>query len=154
VKTAFLFPEKSWPSSRNAGFSLFTSSAPDFCFESTFKQEGQEEIISSYAIGDKAVDLADEPDDKLAIWLSKDLSDALGVEKAVRGTFLKRKAWQNDKCIGGAYSFYRPGQRFNVRSRLQRRHQRVFFFGEHLSEQWQGFMEVAIETGEAAAEAL
>jgi monoamine oxidase len=153
VKTAFQFPEKFWPSSRNAGFSLFTNRASDFCFESTFRQEGPEGIICSYAIGDKADDLADERGDKLAMWLSEDLASALG-EKTILGKFLERKAWQREECIRGAYAFYRPGQWFNIRPILQRPHQRVSFAGEHLSEAWQGFMEGAIETGQAAADAL
>jgi monoamine oxidase len=155
VKTAFQFPKKFWPYSKdkNAGFSLFTSRASDFCFESTFRQEGPEGIICSYAIGDKADDLADERGDRLAEWLSADLAIALGIE-TIQGKFLQRKSWQGDKRIGGAYAFYRPGQWFHVRPALQRPHQRVSFAGEHLSEAWQGFMEGAIQTGEAAADAL
>jgi monoamine oxidase len=153
VKTAFQFPEKFWPDSKDVGFSLFTSRASDFCFESTFRQEGPEGIICSYAIGDKADDLADEHGDRLAEWLSGDLAAALGT-KTIQGKFLQRKAWQRDKRIGGAYAFYRPGQWFHVRPTLQWPHQRVSFAGEHLSERWQGFMEGAIETGEAAADAL
>ena len=153
VKTAFLFPKKFWADKTVEGFSLFTNRASDFCFESTFGQKGDEGIICSYAIGDKADDLADEHGDELAKWLSEDLSDSLGTER-VYGKFLHRKAWQRDKCIGGAYALYRPGQWFHVRPALQRPHQRVSFAGEHLSEEWQGFMEGAIETGEAAADAL
>jgi monoamine oxidase len=153
VKTAFLFPEKFWPEKKVAGFSLFTNRASDFCFDSTFGQEGPEGIICSYAIGDKADDLADERGNDLAKWLSKDLSTALGTS-IIYGTFLHRKPWQRDECVGGAYAFYRPGQWFAVRPALQRPHQRVSFAGEHLSERWQGFMEGAIETGEAAANAL
>ena len=153
VKTAFLFPEKFWPNLRATGFSLFTNRASDFCFESTFGQDGPEGIICSYAIGDKADDLADEQGDKLAKWLSEDLATSLGRTTAY-GVFLHRKAWQLDKCIGGAYAFYRPGQWFCVRPALQRPYHRVCFAGEHLSEQWQGFMEGAIETGEAAADAV
>jgi hypothetical protein len=61
VKTAFLLTEKFWPGKKTAGFSLFTNRASDFCFESTFGQDDPEGIICSYAIGDKADDLADEP---------------------------------------------------------------------------------------------
>jgi len=90
---------------------------------------------------------------ELAKWLSEDLSDSPGTER-LYGKFLHRKARQRDRCIGGAYAFYRPGQWFHVRPALQRPHQRVSFAGEHLSEEWQGFMEGAIETGEAAADDL
>jgi monoamine oxidase len=36
---------------------------------------------------------------------------------------------------------------------LQKPHGKVLFAGEHLAD-WQGFMEGAVETGEAAADAL
>jgi monoamine oxidase len=153
MKTAVLFHQKFWPRNLDQGFSLFTNRASDFCFESTFLQEGPEGIICSYAIGDKADDLADEKDDDLARWISEDVSKALGFQP-ILGEFLHRKPWQRDKCIGGAYAFYRPGQWFTIRPALQRSHRQVAFAGEHLSENWQGFMEGAVETGEAAAEAL
>ncbi len=152
MKTAVLFSERLWPESKS-GFSLFTNRASDFCFDSTFGQEGNEGIICSYAIGDKADDLADETDQDLARWIAEDVSAALG-KTNITAQFLHRKEWQRDECIGGAYAFYRPGQWFKVRSALQRPHGRVAFAGEHLSEAWQGFMEGAIETGEAAAENL
>jgi len=159
IKTAFVFPQRFWPKFSRSGFSLFTSQASDFCFDSTFRQEGPEGIICSYAIGDKADDLADEPGASLAKWISEDLLDAVLPGKStdrekLRGSFLKRQPWQREKCIGGAYAFYRPGQWFHVRPTLLRPHQRVLFAGEHLSEAWQGFMEGAVETGEAAADVL
>jgi monoamine oxidase len=40
-----------------------------------------------------------------------------------------------------------------VRPALARAHGKVLFAGEHLAE-WQGFMEGAVVTGEAAAQAL
>lgn len=153
IKSTFLFPEKFWPSFARSGFSVFTSRASDFCFESTYGQEGPERIICSYAIGDKADDLADEKGSDLAEWLSKDLSDALG-KANIQATFLKKQPWQREHRIGGAYAFYRPGQWFSVRPTLALPHMRVSFAGEHLSEAWQGFMEGAIETGEAAADQL
>jgi monoamine oxidase len=68
--------------------------------------------------------------------------------------YLNQKAWQHEKSIGGAYAFYRPNQWFKVLPALARPHGRVMFAGEHLSDAWQGFMEGAVETGEAAADAL
>jgi monoamine oxidase len=63
-------------------------------------------------------------------------------------------AWQRDEFTKGAYAIYRPGQWFGVRPHLLKPHLKVLFAGEHLSDDWQGFMEGAIETGEAAAESL
>jgi monoamine oxidase len=163
AKTAVLFHnrfwDKKWRRSKGSGFSMFSNRVSDFCFESTFGQEGPEGIICSYAIGDKADDLAHEARHRLADWISGDICEALRVDPKrikpkIHPTFLHQKAWQLDECVGGAYAFYHPGQWFRVRGALAQTHGQVMFAGEHLSENWQGFMEGAIETGEAAAKKL
>jgi monoamine oxidase len=70
VKTAVLFEEKIWPQYNHSGFSMFSGRVSDFCFESTFRQDGPEGIVCSYAIGDKADDLAGEAPDQVAKWIS------------------------------------------------------------------------------------
>jgi monoamine oxidase len=153
MKTAVMFSKRFWPKYKNSGFSLFTNRASDFVFESTFGQDGPEGILCSYAVGDKADDLADEQPELMARWIGDDACEALG-RKRVLGKYLHHKPWQRDDCIGGAYAFYRPGQWFSILPILQRPHMRVAFAGEHLSADWQGFMEGAVETGEAAADSL
>jgi monoamine oxidase len=158
AKTAVLFHsrfwDKGWHRSKGSGFSMFSNRVSDFCFESTLGQDGPEGIICSYAIGDKADDLANERGQSVADWIAGDICEALRVKHKIRGTFLHQKAWQLDECVGGAYAFYRPGQWFKVRRALAQTHGLVMFAGEHLSENWQGFMEGAVETGEAAAKKL
>jgi monoamine oxidase len=157
MKTAVFFREKFWVEKNadgKSGFSLFTNRASDFVFESTFGQDSSGGILCSYAIGDKADDLANETHPDLARWIGGDVQKALNVKRKVHGEYIDHKAWQTEESIGGAYAFYRPGQWFNVRPALQRSHERVAFAGEHLSEDWQGFMEGAVETGEAAADSL
>lgn len=61
--------------------------------------------------------------------------------------------WQRDTFTDGAYALYKPGQWFGIRPILARPHGKVLFAGEHIAD-WQGFMEGAIETGEAAAKSL
>jgi monoamine oxidase len=51
----------------------------------------------------------------------------------------------------GAYAMYGVGQWFGIMPVLQHSFMQTHFAGEHLSDSWQGFMEGAIETGEAAA---
>jgi len=169
MKTAVHFPKRFWEepiADTKGGFSLFTNRASDYVFESSFGQEGPDGILCSYAIGDKAEDLADETNEDMAKWIGDDVREALqGLEtlvdpralknkKSSRGKYIKHMPWQQEPGIGGAYAFYRPGQWFEVRPALLRPHRRVFFAGEHLSDDWQGFMEGAVETGEAAAEDL
>lgn len=158
MKTAVLYANRFWEKAKpakEAGFSVFTSRASDFCFDSTFGQPGKMGILCSYSIGDKADDLAAENNpNNLMKWITEDVVCAVQPKRdvVVAPIDVRPQPWQKETAIGGAYAFYRPGQWFAVREALARPHRkRVFFAGEHLSEEAQGFMEGAVETGEASA---
>jgi len=158
TKTAVLCSYRFWPSPTNGGFSACTTLASDFCFDSTFGQDGKQGILSSYAVGDKADDIASSPLDQLKYWIVEDVAHALNLtwnEKQSLDTAVavEQQAWQADHFTQGAYAFYRPGQWFTVMPALKKRFRRVFFAGEHIAE-WQGFMEGAVETGYEAAESI
>jgi monoamine oxidase len=157
MKTAVLYANRFWTDQRRLGFSVFTGRVSDYCFDSTFKQKGPGGILCSYAIGDKADDLAREPNPNAVMkWITEDVASAVrpGPDVPIAPIRIKPKAWQREPWIGGAYAFYRPGQWFHVRPLLARPFWRVRFAGEHLSEDWQGFMEGAVQTGQAAADGL
>jgi monoamine oxidase len=158
TKTAVLCSQRFWPSPTKGGFSVCTNVASDFCFDSTFRQKGKHGILSSYAVGDKADDIASSPLDQLKYWIVEDVAHALDPtcnEKRSRdiAVAIERQAWQADHFTQGAYAFYRPGQWFTVRPALKKPFRRVFFAGEHIAD-WQGFMEGAIATGYQAAESI
>jgi monoamine oxidase len=158
TKTAVLCSERFWPKPPKGGFSVFTSLASDFCFDSTLKQDGTRGILCSYAIGDKADDIASAPIDELKDWIVEDVSNAAGLgwtRDQIKKVAMKaqRQAWQDDEFTRGAYAFYRPGQWFTIRPILQRPHRKVFFAGEHIADE-QGFMEGAVVTGRDAADNL
>jgi monoamine oxidase len=158
TKTAVLCSERFWPTPPRGGFSVFTTLASDFCFDSTLGQKGNRRILCSYAIGDKADDIAAAPIHKLKNWIVEDVANAaqLGWKPKQVGKVAltaKRQPWQKDKFIRGAYAFYRPGQWFTIRPILQRPHGKVFFAGEHIADE-QGFMEGAVVTGRDAADNL
>jgi monoamine oxidase len=154
MKSAVLYPERFWPTPKSGGFSVFTSRVSDFCFDSSYLQQGSGAILCSYAIGEKADDLAAEPNKKNVMrWITEDVVSATSPKKKAHPLAIQTQPWQEQKGIGGAYAFYRPGQWFTVRPLLLQSHGRVLFAGEHLAD-WQGFMEGAINTGEAAADAL
>lgn len=163
TKTAVLCSERFWPKPPKGGFSVFTSLASDFCFDSTAGQKGKLGILCSYAIGNKADDIAAAPIHELKDWIVKDVATAanLGWDRDGKGDLRVKKTalrarcqkWQNDKLTRGAYAFYRPGQWFTIRPVLQRPHGKVFFAGEHIAEE-QGFMEGAVVTGRYAADQL
>jgi monoamine oxidase len=156
MKTAVLYANRFWRKERGLGFSVFTGRVSDCCFESTFRQKGPGGILCSYAIGDKADDLAREPNRNTVMrWITEDVASAIRPDPQIplAPINMERQPWQREPWIGGAYAFYRPGRWFRVRPLLARPFGRVHFAGEHLSEDWQGFMEGAVQTGEAAADA-
>jgi monoamine oxidase len=154
VKTAVLFNRRFWRSGPGYGFSAFTGGVSDFCFDSTFLQSGTRGILCSYAIGDKADDIAAAPEEKVSGWIREDMLELVSrnEHRDVKVLDQEQMAWQQTE-IGGAYALYRPGQWFGIRGLLKKAHGRVHFAGEHLAD-WQGFMEGAVETGQSAAEAL
>jgi monoamine oxidase len=149
VKNQVLFNERFWGAE---DFSLVSDATSHYYFHSTQKQPGKQGILCSYAVGEKADVLASQNSRRRSEIVARDL---LPLDK--RAPELARNiqsmAWQRDAYTQGAYAFYRPGQWFTVRPILQQPHGKVLFAGEHLAD-WQGFMEGAVVTGEAAAKAL
>jgi monoamine oxidase len=156
MKTVVLFEERFWLENKTTKFSCFTDNASDFIFDATlgqpFNRSKSEGILCSYAIGDKADDLAARGTEELRRLIEQDLT-RLFPGKNTRAIAIERYAWQEDKYTQGAYAFYRPGQWFPVRDALGTPLDEVFFAGEHLADE-QGFMDGAIDTGEDAAKAV
>jgi monoamine oxidase len=157
VKTTVLYQTRFWEKCKfkpqGGGYSWFTDGVSDFCFDATQGQRDDERgIICSYAVGDKADDLAHEPLDKLQGWITEDIEDACGLNRGTGVAIdIHRQPWQLNPFSQGAYAYYRSGQWLALRPLLRKSHLRVHFAGEHLDEEWQGFMEGAVRTGEDAA---
>lgn len=150
VKNSVLYDERFWEAD---DFSMVTDTTSHYYFHSTQKQAGKQGILTAYAIGDKADVLASQDDQRRMEIITKDLIPfKANAPNLARG--IASYAWQRDEFTKGSYALYRPGQWFSVRPALLKPHGKVLFAGEHLSDDWQGFMEGAIETGEAAAESL
>ena len=131
---------------------MITDTTSHYYFHSTQNQPGTEGILTAYAIGEKADVLASQNDRRRMNVIARDLVDFnADAPRLAKG--IASYAWQRDEYTEGAYALYRPGQWFGIRPVLQRPHLKVLFAGEHLAD-WQGFMEGAIETGEAAADSL
>lgn len=148
-KNSVLYEKRFW---KDENFSMVSDVTSHYYFHSTQNQAGKEGILTSYAIGEKADILASQSDERRMKIITRDLTDFdEDAPKLAKG--IASYAWQRDKYTDGAYALYRPGQWFGIRPILQRPHGKVLFAGEHLAD-WQGFMEGAIETGEAAAQSL
>ena len=160
VKTVVLYKTKFWLGARfqpsGGGYSWFTEGVSDFCFDATQAQnQDPHGILCSYAIGDKADDLARASLDDLKQWITGDVEKACGLPPGTAEPIaIQRQPWQEDPFTQGAYAYYRSGQWFTVRPILRKPHLRVHFAGEHLDDDWQGFMEGAVRTGEEAADRI
>jgi monoamine oxidase len=149
VKNQILFKERFWGAE---DFSLVSDVTSHYYFHSTKNQPGKQGILCSYAIGEKADILASQSSGRRSDIITRDLLP-LNRKAPELALNIQSMAWQRDAYTQGAYAFYRPGQWFTLRPILQQPHGKVLFAGEHLAE-WQGFMEGAVVTGEAAAQAL
>ena len=148
-KNSVLYDERFW---KDENFSLVSDVTSHYYFHSTQNQPGKQGILTSYAIGEKADVLASQSEARRMRIIANDLTDFdPNAPKLAKG--IASYAWQRDKFTDGAYALYKPGQWFGIRPILQRPHRNILFAGEHLAD-WQGFMEGAIETGEAAAKKL
>jgi monoamine oxidase len=148
-KNSVLYENRFW---KDENFSMVSDTTSHYYFHSTQNQKGKEGILTAYAIGEKADVLASQTDERRMKIITRDLVDFNeDAPKLAKG--IVSYSWQRDKYTDGAYALYRPGQWFGIRPILQKPHLKVLFAGEHLAD-WQGFMEGAIETGEAAAHNL
>ncbi len=149
IKNAVLFNERFW---RAEDFSLVSDVTSHYYFHSTKDQPGKQGILCSYAIGEKADVLASQSNRRRSEIITRDLMP-FNQRAPQLAENINSYAWQRDRLTEGAYALYRPGQWFTIRPILSRPHGKVLFAGEHLAD-WQGFMEGAVVTGEAAAESL
>ncbi len=149
VKNAVLFNERFWGAD---DFSLVSDVTSHYYFHSTKSQPGTQGILCSYAIGEKADVLAAQNNGRRKEIITRDVLP-LNQRAMELASNIQSYAWQRDLYTEGAYAFFRPGQWFTLRPILARPHGKILFAGEHLAD-WQGFMEGAVVTGEAAAKAL
>ncbi len=148
-KNSVVYNDRFW---KEENFSMVSDTTSHFYFHSTQSQPGKEGILTAYAVGEKADVLSSQSDERRMRIVANDIS-ALDEDAPKKARRIISYAWQRDPFTDGAYALFKPGQWFGIRPVLQRPHGKVLFAGEHIAD-WQGFMEGAIETGEAAAEAL
>lgn len=149
IKTAILFKERFWG---NEALDILTDSVGQYYFHTTKNQKNTKGCLTSYAIGDKAYLISKMNESKKIATLCEALEPAFGkishlAEKTVS------YYWGEDTFTKGAYAVYTLNQSFGVKEAIAKPFKNIYFAGEHIAD-WQGFMEGAIETGEAAVEAI
>jgi len=66
----------------------------------------------------------------------------------------QQTAWETEPWSRGGYAFFDPSFNPELREWLARPCDPIFFAGEHTSQQWQGYMNGAVESGRRAAEEI
>ncbi|MGJ7031129.1 flavin monoamine oxidase family protein [Niabella hirudinis] len=148
-KHALHFKERFW---KDEAFDLVSDQSPHYFYHATKNQASAEGVLIAYSIGDKAASNANQSDR----FLANDVYRCLESHFGNISSLLKGQAnyyWGNDAYSYGAYALYGIGQWFELMPELKKKFLHTYFAGEHLAD-WQGFMEGAINTGEAAADAV
>lgn len=146
-KHAMHFTERFWG---DESFDMITDQSPQYFYHATKNQKSKDGVLIAYSVGDKAMMNANQTNEFLAQDVFRCLEPHFGNIKPL----LKNQVtyyWGNDEYSRGAYAFYGIDQWFKLRPILAQPFMNTHFAGEHIAD-WQGFMEGAIETGEAAVE--
>jgi monoamine oxidase len=149
-KNALLYSERFW---KDESFDLVTDQPGHYFYHATKNQPSKKGVLISYSIGDKAPVIKAQTD----AWNAEMINISLKTGFGDTNQFLEKQVnyyWGDDEYSKGAYAMYGVGQWFGIMPVLQQSFMCTHFAGEHLSDAWQGFMEGAIETGEAAAKKI
>lgn len=145
-KNALVFNKRFW---QDENFDLITDQLPHYFYHATKNQSSAKGALISYTIGDKADVVANQNDE----WRKEMIGHTLDAHFPGASKLIDLQAnyyWGTDHISQGAYAMYGISQWHTLRPALQKTFLHTAFAGEHLAD-WQGFMEGAIVTGEAAA---
>ncbi|RYG51793.1 MAG: FAD-dependent oxidoreductase [Chitinophagaceae bacterium] len=146
-KNPLLFSRRFW---KDENFDMITDSSAHYFYHATKNQSSEKGVLISYTVGDKADVVSRQADSWRTDTVQLSLQPAFGNVKPLLEKQLNYY-WGEDEYSRGSYALYAPGQWFRLMPVLKAPHLHTYFAGEHLAD-WQGFMEGAINSGEAAAE--
>lgn len=144
------FSRRVWEEAHKTGYT-FTDLPFQCCWETSRGQPGSHAILTNFAGGNLGLHL-DEGDipTRAAEFVAQ-------VEKIYPGAaegFTKkaiRQHWPTSPFVRGSYTCYKPGQYTTLAAHVATPVGNLFFAGEHTSEDFNGYMEGAAESGERAA---
>ncbi len=148
-KRAVLFEERFW---KDESFDMVTDEMPHYFYHATKNQKAKQGVLISYTIGEKAAVAANRSNERY----KKEIVDLLSPHFGNIENLCKDQLnyyWGADENSMGAYALYGIDQWFKTKPVLAESFENIHFAGEHIAD-WQGFMEGAINTGEAAADEI
>ncbi len=141
------FSRRVWEESQSTGYT-FTDQEFQCCWETSRGQPGTHGILTNFTGGNFGLHLNEgELQDRAA----KFVSQADRIYPGVRDAFTKktvRQHWPSVPTALGSYTCYKPGQYSALADHVATSVGNLFFAGEHTSEEFNGYMEGAAESGE------
>ena len=144
------FSRRVWEQSQSTGYT-FTDLEFQCCWETSRGQPGTHGILTNFAGGNLGLHLNDgDMQDRAATFVSQ----VDRIYPGSRDAFTKkvvRQHWPSSPFVLGSYTCYKPGQYSTLADHVATSVGNLFFAGEHTSEDFNGYMEGAAESGERAA---
>ena len=144
------FSRRVWEEAHTTGYT-FTDLEFQCCWETSRGQPGSHAILTNFAGGKLGLHLNDgDVQERAASFVGQ-------VEKIYPGAadaFTKkaiRQHWPSAPFALGSYTCFKPGQYTALADSIAAPVGNLFFAGEHTSENFNGYMEGAAESGERAA---
>jgi len=144
------FSRRVWEEAHKSGYT-FSDLPFQCCWETSRGQPGSHAILTNFLGGNFGLHLdAGDIPTRAGEFVSQ-------IEKLYPGAtdaFTKkaiRQHWPSSPFVRGSYTCYKPGQYSTLAGSVAEPVGNLFFAGEHTSEDFNGYMEGAAESGERAA---
>lgn len=147
------FTSRPWRERHNAAGTAVTDNGLQFIWDTVRGQPGAAGLLTNYCGGKRGLGLdAGTADAQLRAALPQIDQLFPGTAAAYAGTAV-RMHWPSVKLARGSFACYRVGQ-WALSGQEGTRVGNLHFCGEHTSEEFQGFMEGAAETGAGVARTI
>lgn len=148
------FESRPWRTTHGKSGSTITDTGPQTIWETSRGQAGDQGILTIFTGGAEGLQVGLSSSEARAIAYLPKL-DALypGTQAAYRSGSAVRMHWPTFEFAKGSYACFKPGQAIWSGTEGERVGN-IHFAGDHTSEDFQGYMEGAAETGIRAAEEI
>jgi monoamine oxidase len=144
------FSRRVWEDAQKTGYT-FTDLPFQCCWETSRGQPGTHAILTNFAGGNLGLHLDDgEITTRAGEFVSQVEKIYPGATEAFT-TKAVRQHWPSSPFVRGSYTCYKPGQYTTLSRSIATPVGNLFFAGEHTSEDFNGYMQGAAESGERAA---
>lgn len=151
AKLMLQFEARVWREAHGASGSCFTDNGLESSWDTSRAQPGRHGLLTVFKGGNAGLELGDgDPERQAARQLEHIEAIFPGTQASYRKGSALRMHWPSMPLARGSYACFRPGQARYSGSEGEAVG-RLHFAGEHTSQDFQGFMNGAVESGERAA---